>query len=79
MTHNKVTITVSGAHGEVMRMERTLPLCVLNRMRELVAEIDELHKLHDMTLAKRKMVDMARVLGRSPNWIRDRQKDLGLK
>ena len=74
----KLTVTLSGSQGEVMRMEKAPPFSMWARFQEICKEADEHNKVYDMTLAKRTRADIARTLGRSATWVIARQKDMGL-
>lgn len=78
MKRYRLTVTLSGAQGEVMRMEQTLPMSMWAQFREICQEADQHNKIYDMTMAKRPTADIARTLGKSVTWVKTRQEAMGV-
>ena len=78
MKRYKLTVTLSGSQGEVMRMEQALPMSMWARLREVCQEADQHNKIYDMTMAKRTTADIARTLGKSVTWVQARQQAMGV-
>ena len=78
MRRYKLTITLSGSQGVVMRMEQTLPMSMWAKFREICQEADQHNKIYDMTMAKRTTADIARTLGKSATWVKTRQEAMGV-
>jgi len=74
----KLTVTLSGSQGEVMRMEQALPMSMRAKFREVCQEADQHNKIYDMTMAKRPTADIARTLGKSVTQVKTRQEAMGV-
>lgn len=74
----KLTVTLSGEQGEVMRMQQSLPMSMLAEFREICQQADLHNKVYDMTMAKRSTSSIAQALNKSTTWVRARQEEMGL-
>lgn len=70
--------TVSGEQGPIMQIDSRLPLSLWADARALAQKADAIVRVHNMTLAGHPRKHIARVVGHSPTWVKDRQEELGL-
>jgi hypothetical protein len=73
----KLTATLAGDQGAIFRLDQALPACMWDRVRDLTKAAREYEQIHAMSLSGTPRNQIARAMGRSPDWVEARQKELG--